>query len=246
MTGLRARHRATIFRRVGWLAVAAMTVAALLGPATGAVLANSDINVTLPFGPPYSGIDKSCDGPFAALPEGEMGWHFVQNQVPDGVTSGKLTVTFSPGGTQIVDSSALSGKTLHWNVFTGAGATLTAASTDVTSPGQFNLSHICGGSTTTTTTSTTSTTTTGTTTTGTTTTGTTTTGTTTTGTTTTGTGGVEAATATPKITPPPTATTSGTGTPGGDGWRIALLAIAALLTTILLLTPASPAKARRR
>ncbi len=223
MTGLRARHRATIFRRVGWLAVAAMTVAALLGPATGAVLANSDINVTLPFGPPYSGIDKSCDGPFAALPEGEMGWHFVQNQVPDGVTSGKLTVTFSPGGTQIVDSSALSGKTLHWNVFTGAGATLTAASTDVTSPGQFNLSHICGGSTTTTTTSTT-----------------------TTGTTTTGTGGVEAATATPKITPPPTATTSGTGTPGGDGWRIALLAIAALLTTILLLTPASPAKARRR
>jgi hypothetical protein len=59
------------------------------------------------------------------------------------------------------------------------------------------------------------------------------------------TGEVEAATATPKVTPPPTDALPVTGTPGGDSWRIALLAIAGLLATLLLLTPAS-SKARRR
>jgi hypothetical protein len=54
------------------------------------------------------------------------------------------------------------------------------------------------------------------------------------------------ATATPRITPPPTATLPITGTPGGDSWRIALLAIAGLLATILLLTPATPVRSRRR
>ena len=59
------------------------------------------------------------------------------------------------------------------------------------------------------------------------------------------TGEVEAATATPKVTPPPTDALPLTGTPGGDSWRIALLAIAGLLATLLLLAPA-PSKARRR
>ena len=77
----------------------------------------------------------------------------------------------------------------------------------------------------------------------------TTTSTTTTGTTTTGTtteGGVLGATATPKPTPPPTDTLPTSGTPGGNSWRLALLAIAGLLATLLLLAPATPAKARRR
>ena len=59
------------------------------------------------------------------------------------------------------------------------------------------------------------------------------------------TGEVAGETATPKVTPPPTDTLPITGTPGGDSWRIALLAIAGLLATLLLLTPA-PARARRR
>jgi hypothetical protein len=104
-------------------------------------------------------------------------------------------------------------------------------------------------------TTTTGTTTTGTTTTGTTTTGTTTTGTTTTGTTTTGTssafsgdvegatatpklsGGVDAATGRPRVTPPPTDTLPTSGTPNGDSWRLVLMGLAALLATVLLLTP---------
>ncbi|MFH1475395.1 MAG: hypothetical protein ABIG85_05995, partial [Chloroflexota bacterium] len=56
----------------------------------------------------------------------------------------------------------------------------------------------------------------------------------------------EEATGTPRVTPPPTSMLPVTGTPGGDSWRIALLAIAALLAMVLLLTPATPAKARRR
>jgi hypothetical protein len=59
-------------------------------------------------------------------------------------------------------------------------------------------------------------------------------------------GGVEAETATPRITPPPTATLPESGTPGGDSWRIVLLAIAGLLGTLLLLTPAAPTAVRRR
>ncbi len=63
-------------------------------------------------------------------------------------------------------------------------------------------------------------------------------------------GAVEEASATPhvtpRITPPPTDTLPVTGTPGGDSWRIALLALAALLASILLLTPTTPAAVRRR
>jgi mucin-2 len=109
--------------------------------------------------------------------------------------------------------------------------------------------------TTTTSTTTTSTETTGTTTIGTETTGTETTGTTTTGTTTIGTssafsgdvegatgtpklsGVVDAATGRPRVTPPPTDTLPTSGTPNGDSWRLVLMGLAALLATVLLLTP---------
>jgi hypothetical protein len=59
-------------------------------------------------------------------------------------------------------------------------------------------------------------------------------------------GGVQGATSEPAVTPPPTATLPITGTPSGDTWRIALLAIAALLASILLFTPSSPVRSRRR
>lgn len=58
-------------------------------------------------------------------------------------------------------------------------------------------------------------------------------------------GGEAGATATPNVTLPPTDATPIGGTPAGDGWRLALLAVAGILATLLLLTPA-PAKARRR
>ncbi|MBP1705090.1 MAG: hypothetical protein H6Q36_829 [Chloroflexi bacterium] len=57
----------------------------------------------------------------------------------------------------------------------------------------------------------------------------------------------EEATATPKhVTPPPTDTLGLASGTGSDSWRIVLLGIAALLATILLLTPAERAFARRR
>ncbi len=59
-------------------------------------------------------------------------------------------------------------------------------------------------------------------------------------------GGTEAATATPRVTPPPTATLPVTGTPGDGSWRIVLLALAGLLAMTLLFTPATPVRSRRR
>jgi hypothetical protein len=53
-------------------------------------------------------------------------------------------------------------------------------------------------------------------------------------------------TAKPVVTPPPTDALGTTGQASGDSWRIALLAIAGLLATILLLTPVAPARNRRR
>ena len=60
------------------------------------------------------------------------------------------------------------------------------------------------------------------------------------------TGEVAAATATPQVTPPPTDTLPTGGTPSGGSLAIVFLAIAGLLATIRFLTPATPAKARRR
>ena len=61
------------------------------------------------------------------------------------------------------------------------------------------------------------------------------------------TGTVEAATGKPHVTPPPTATLPTSGTQGGDTWRIALLALAALLASLLILSPSgtSPERSRR-
>lgn len=54
------------------------------------------------------------------------------------------------------------------------------------------------------------------------------------------TGDVEAATGTPTVTLPPTDTLGSTpSTPAGEGWRLILLAMAGILASALLLTPAS-------
>ena len=60
-------------------------------------------------------------------------------------------------------------------------------------------------------------------------------------------GSVDAETGTPNedVTPPSTDTLTPTNTPSSDGWQLVLLALAAMLSTALILTPASR-KARRR
>ena len=59
-------------------------------------------------------------------------------------------------------------------------------------------------------------------------------------------GSVDAETGTPNedVTPPSTDTLTPTNTPSSDGWQLVLLALAAMLATALILTPASR-KARR-
>ena len=63
-------------------------------------------------------------------------------------------------------------------------------------------------------------------------------------------GAVQGATATPlvtpHVTPPPTDTLPVTGTPGGDSWRLVLLALAGIVASLLLLTEATPRAVRRR
>jgi hypothetical protein len=56
-------------------------------------------------------------------------------------------------------------------------------------------------------------------------------------------GEVAGITARPDVTPPPTSTGGASGTPDDGTWRIALLAMAALLGMLLVTTPMA---ARRR
>ncbi|MFF0425996.1 LPXTG cell wall anchor domain-containing protein [Streptomyces sp. NPDC004520] len=142
-----------------------------------------------------AGFDEHGD--CKTIPAGQDGWHFV---IPGStVNFVKLTVTFEPGGEQVITSFGPPSDK-HAYVASAPGAKLVSAEADVDGvikQGWFNLSHTCpatetgstGGSTTgeqTTGGSTTGETTTGGSTTGETTTGETTTGETTTGETTTG------------------------------------------------------------
>ncbi|WP_212840843.1 LPXTG cell wall anchor domain-containing protein [Catellatospora sp. IY07-71] len=112
---------------------------------------------------PTKATGKECTGPFASLPAGKDGWHFVlPNASGDDFNS--LSATFSNGTTAVVtskDSAAPSTGTgwsgyidnagasdKHVYLITDAGWTLTAASADVegaTADAYFNLSHTCGG-----------------------------------------------------------------------------------------------------
>ena len=60
-------------------------------------------------------------------------------------------------------------------------------------------------------------------------------------------GAVEAATSKPHLTPPPTSALGiPAGQPAGDTWRIALLALAALLASLLVFSPKTSPERRRR
>ena len=88
----------------------------------------------------FQGSASECEG--AGLDAGDVLWHFVQTRVPAGVSSGMLTATFGQAGEIAVDSYKRSGGVLHWAIITGQDTVLTFSS-DVTSDGQLNLSHIC-------------------------------------------------------------------------------------------------------
>ena len=299
-TTSRARRRATTFRRIGWLAVAAMTTLALVGPAAGPVAAAGPTD-------PGPGNPTCTDVNSAWTLQFKIDTGTLENRTYDWDEGLPVVSNWTD---QAISISGLSGggQTFNWSSTLPVSGVLVKAGNDnhalytyippATSdtglthgPNQQGISHVtfCGTVGTTTTTTTTDSTTTTDTTTGTTTattTATTTQATTTQATTTQATttqatttqatttqattqatttqatttqatttqatttegdqGGVLGATATPNATPPPTDTLPTSGTPGGDSWRLALLAIAGLLATLLLLAPATPAKARRR
>jgi hypothetical protein len=90
--------------------------------------------------------DEDCGD--ADLDPGQVLWHFIQNQVEtdysNNLGDAELSVTFTVDGASTIDAYKQSGKTLHWQIITGED-TLTSASSNVSSDGQLNLSHICTG-----------------------------------------------------------------------------------------------------
>ena len=142
-----------VMRTAGWLAVAGLLSAALIGPS--AVFA-TDLHG------PHQGTSWDAEG-FACPedsyvpPAGEVMWHFVLTK-PD-ETAGHIAATFKDAGTYTVADYASGGDNgaLHWYVFTGYDTLLDAKTTDVDG-GNLVLSHICPGETTTTTTTSTETT----------------------------------------------------------------------------------------
>ena len=76
------RRRSRLARRFGWLVVAGLTTAALIGPSASAALAN-DLHQSPPIAwnnPDFQGSENDCAD--AGLEPGEVLWHFVQVQDP--------------------------------------------------------------------------------------------------------------------------------------------------------------------
>lgn len=89
----------------------------------------------------------SHDGDCPGIPDSQDGWHFV---LPgNSTTFVKLTVTFQPGGTQVITSFGPPSDK-HAYVASQAGAQLTSASAEVEGGkvSWFNLSHTCPASST--------------------------------------------------------------------------------------------------
>jgi len=256
--------RVTFIRRVGWLSVASMLALALLAPTANA----ASVEPTDPGSgnPTCTDLNPAWTLSFKIdtgdLEERTYEWN-EGAPVASNWTGQAITLSNLSGD----------GQTFDWSSTLAVSGVLVKAASDnhalytyvppVTSDtelthggGQQAISHLlfCGDPSTTTTTTTTETTTTETTTTETTTTETTTTETTTTETTTTETTTTEtttpsqsvlAETGTPSVTLPPTDSISGTSAPSDGTWRLALIALAALLASVLVMTPALATSRRR-
>ena len=247
-------------RLAGWLAVGGLLGAALLAPSAAlATDLHASQQGTAWNDPQFQGSAEDCDG--LKLGPGDVVWHFVLTS-PD-ADSGHLTATFDKAGDVTVENADSPAAVLHFYVWTGHDTLLDAETTDVDG-NLLNLSHICAGkevesesvpvetesvpvetqpaeshpvetesapvetasvpvetksapvetesvpvAT---------------------------------GSHGVPEGSVEAATGTPKedVTPPSTDTlTPANNTPSNDGWQLVLIALAALLATALILTPAS-------
>jgi cell division septation protein DedD len=219
-------------RLAGWLAVGGLLGGALLAPsAVFATDLKDSQQGTSWDDPDFQGSAEDCEG--LDLAPGEVVWHFVLTD-PD-ADSGHLTATFDDAGDVTVENADSPAAVLHFFVTTGHDTLLDAETTDVDGK-NLVLSHICAGEeeesesvpvetesvpvetesvpveteSVPVETDTPD-------------------------------GSVEAETGTPEedVTPPSTDTLTPTNTPSNDGWQLVLIALAALLATALILTPAS-------
>ena len=237
-------------RLAGWLAVGGLLGAALLAPSAALATDLHDSQQGTAWNDPqFQGSARQCDG--LELGPGDVVWHFVLTS-PD-ADSGHLTATFDKAGAKTVENADSPADVLHFYVWTGHDTLLDAETTDVDG-NLLNLSHICAGKevesesvpvetasvpvetesvpvetesvpveTESVPVETASVP-------------------VATGSHSVPKGSVEAATGTPKedVTPPSTDTLTPAGsTPSNDGWQLVLIALAALLATALVLTPAT-------
>jgi hypothetical protein len=151
-------------RTLGWALAGSVVALLMLGSMGGAsvlaALGGNQLNQTPPISSDnvnFQGDEVECAG----TPAGSVVWHFVLTKTA--ASSANLEAVFA-SGTVTQSSDFKTGQTLHWFFTTDAPETLLGASTNATGK-NLNLSHICNGGETTTTTTETTTTDTGTTTT---------------------------------------------------------------------------------
>jgi hypothetical protein len=141
-------------RTLGWVAAGSIVALLMLGTTGGALaaLGGNQLNQTPPISSDdvnFQGDEEECSGTAA----GSVVWHFVLTKTTADTTA-LLEAVFA-SGTVTQSADAKTGQTLHWFITTDAPDTLLGASTNATGK-NLNLSHICnGGETTTTTISTT-------------------------------------------------------------------------------------------
>ena len=220
------------FRLAGWLAVGGLLGAALLAPSAAFATDLKDAQQGTSWNDQgFQGSARECEK--FDLGAGDVVWHFVLTS-PE-ADSGHLTATFQNAGDVTVANADSPAAVLHFYVWTGHDTLLDAETTDVDG-NNLVLSHICSGAEeesesvpvesvpvesdpvvtpcaecap---------------------------------ATQTVPDGSVEAETGTPDedVTPPSTDTLTPTNTTASnDGWQLVLIALAALIASALVLTPAS-------
>jgi hypothetical protein len=132
-------HRFRTATRAAGLVVGAILAMALAAPTLANTGHQGGWNVAWD-DTEFQGAVGECDG--IDLDEGQVLWHFVQTKVASDAAAGELTATFDEAGSLTTVSYQKAGGALHWVIVTGQDA-LHAFSSDVTSDGQLNLSHIC-------------------------------------------------------------------------------------------------------
>lgn len=129
------------FRLAGWLAVGGLLGAALLAPSAAFATDLKEAQQGTSWDDQgFQGSAEECKK--LDLGPGEVAWHFVLTSPT--ADSGHLTATFDKAGDKTVANADSPAEVLHFYVFTGHDTLLDAETTDVDG-NNLVLSHICAG-----------------------------------------------------------------------------------------------------